>query len=49
MHHDRIPIPEIDGGQIAGENLLGLDVVHAPPGRVRDLGRVIEQGVEPRI
>ncbi len=49
MHHDRIPVPEIDGGQIAGENLRGLNVVGATAGRIRDLGCVIEQGIEPRI
>ncbi len=49
MHHDRIPVPEIDGRQVAGENLLRLDVVRAPPGCVFALGCVFEQGVEPGI
>ena len=48
MHDDRIPVPEIDGGQVAGENLLGLDVVHATAGLVGDLCRIVEQGVEVR-
>jgi hypothetical protein len=49
MDHNRIPIPEIDGGQVAGENLLSLDVVSAATRGVRALGCIVEQGIEPRI
>jgi hypothetical protein len=49
MHDDGIPVPEIDGGQVAGENLLDPDVVRATAALVRALGCVIEQGIELRI
>ncbi len=29
MHDDGILVPEIDGGKVAGENLLGFNVVRA--------------------
>src|ERR1035438_629354 len=49
MHHNRIPVPEIDGWQIASQNLLRLNIFGAPPGGVLTLRCIAEQGVEPRV
>ena len=49
VHDDRVAIPEIDGGQIFGENLLRLGVILAAAGLVGILGGVIEQRIEFRI
>ena len=49
IDHYRVPVPEIEGGQIAGEDLLRLDIVGAAPGRVSAGVRVVEQCVEPGI
>jgi hypothetical protein len=49
VHHDGIRVPEIESRQIAGQNLLRLNILRSTPGRISALGRVVEQGVEPRI
>ena len=41
MHHDRVLIPEVDGRQVAGENLLRFNVIGATAGRVLDVAMPI--------
>lgn len=46
MHDHGVAIPEIDGRQIAGKNLLDFGVFGAAPCGVFAFGCVVEQGVE---
>jgi len=49
VHHHRVAIPEIDGRQVARQDLLRFDVVLAPFLLIGTLRRVVAEGIELRI
>jgi hypothetical protein len=42
----RIAVPEVDGGEVDGEDFLGFNVVGAAAGGVSAFGGIVEQGIE---
>jgi len=43
---DRVAVPEIDGGKIRGQDLLGLDIIGATAGLIGILSSIVEQRIE---